>query len=600
MSIIKKLLYMLTPFERKRAFLLLMLILIMATLEMIGVASILPFISVLTNPNLIETNYILNSMFTYFSVFGVENHQQFLIALGIIVFILLLTSLTIKVITIYFQIRFIQLVQHSISKRLIEIYLSQPYSWFLNHHSADFGKKILHEIGMVMGSGIGPLIELVARSAVTITILSLLIITNPKLTLIVGFTLGFSYFAIFKLSKSYISRLGEERLKSNEKRFISISEAFGAIKEIKIGGLEQTYVNRFSNPNLSMAKNLASSATIESLPRFFVEAVSFGGIILLILYLMILTGNFNEILPIISLYAFAGYRLIPSLQVIYSSFTKFNYAGPSVDQIFNDLMNLNKIPLSKNNNNLDLKKEIYLNNISYDYPESSKTALKNISLKIDLNTTVGFVGSTGSGKTTTADIILGLLEAQKGSLEVDGKIITKENSRNWQKSIGYVPQFIFLSDDSISANIAFGIEPKNIDQEAVEKAAKIANLHEFVINELPNKYQSTIGERGVRLSGGQRQRIGIARALYNSPKVLILDEATNALDMQTEQAVMDAVNNLNKSMTIILIAHRLNTLKKCNKIYMFDKGEIKSECSYEQMINLRENFDIKDKIKKSV
>ncbi len=600
MSIIKKLLYMLTSFERKRAFLLLILILLMATLEMIGVASILPFISVLTNPNIIETNFILNSMFDYFSIFGVENHQQFLIALGIIVFILLLSSLAIKVITIYFQIRFIQLVQHSISKRLIEIYLSQPYSWFLNHHSADFGKKILHEIGMVTGSGIGPLIELTARGAVTFAILSLLIITDPKLTFIVGFTLGFSYFAIFKLSRNYISHLGQERLKNNEKRFVSISEAFGAIKEIKIGGLEQTFANRFSNPNLSMAKNLASSATIESLPRFFVEAVSFGGIILLILYLMILTGNFNEILPIISLYAFAGYRLIPALQVIYSSFTKFAFASPSVDQIYNDLKNLNKIQMPENNNNLYLKKEINLNSISYDYPESSKTALKNVSLKIDLNTTVGFVGSTGSGKTTTADIILGLLEAQKGTLEVDGEIITKKNSRTWQKSIGYVPQFIYLSDDSISANIAFGIDPKNINQEAVEKAAKIANLHEFVSNELPNKYQTTIGERGVRLSGGQRQRIGIARALYNSPKVLILDEATNALDTQTEQAVMDAVNNLNQSMTIILIAHRLNTLKKCNKIYMFHKGEIKSECSYEEMIKLRENFDINDKIKKDV
>ena len=202
------------------------------------------------------------------------------------------------------------------------------------------------------------------------------------------------------------------------------------------------------------------------------------------------------------------------------------------------------------------------------------------------------VGTTGSGKTTTVDIILGLLEAQKGTLEVDGKIIDKQNCRSWQRSIGYVPQHIYLSDDTVAANIAFGVEPIDISLDAVEKASKIANLHEFVVNELDNKYQTTIGERGIRLSGGQRQRIGIARALYHNPQVLILDEATSALDNKTEKAVMDAVNNLSKDITIILIAHRLSTVKKCDKIILLENGEIKNQGKFEELIKVNENFRI--------
>jgi ABC-type multidrug transport system fused ATPase/permease subunit len=211
-------------------------------------------------------------------------------------------------------------------------------------------------------------------------------------------------------------------------------------------------------------------------------------------------------------------------------------------------------------------------------------------LNISFNDTVGLVGATGSGKTTIVDIILGLLEAQKGTLEIDGKVITKHNTQSWQRSIGYVPQHIYLSDDTVAANIAFGQEPRDFDENKIQKASKIANLHEFVMHELPNQYQTTIGERGVRLSGGQRQRIGIARALYFNPQVLILDEATSALDNLTEKIVMDAVNNLSKHKTIILIAHRLSTVKKCDKIFLLEKGELKNEGTFDELININENF----------
>ncbi len=590
MQTFKKILYLLTPQEFRTAGLLLIMIIIMAILEMIGVASILPFVTVLANPGIIETNFVLNRMFQASSIFGVENNQQFLFSLGVLVFILLVTSLIFKGITTYVQIRFVQILQYNLSKRLIERYLSQSYSWYLTRNSAEFTKNIVDEIGIVIGNGVSTLLELITKSFIAITLLSLLILTNLKITLIVGFSLGVSYLVVYKFTSNYVRRMGEERFKKNELLFRSISEAFGAIKEIKMGGLEKTYIDRFADPARIIAKNTASSSIIVQLPRFILEAVAFGGIILLILYLMKQTGSFNNALPIISLYAFAGYRLMPALQQIYVSFSKFDFIIPSLNKIHSDFVDL-KIPTSNLEQEfISFKNCIYLENVSYDYPNASRTALKSINLTIPVNKTVGLIGATGSGKTTTVDIILGLLEPQIGKLIVDEKIITKQNSRNWQKSIGYVPQYIYLSDNTIASNIAFGVEAKDINQKAVEKVSKIANLHEFILNELPEKYQTSIGERGVRLSGGQRQRIGIARALYHNPKILILDEATNALDNATEQAVMDAVNNLSKNITIILIAHRLNTLRKCDKIYLFDKGKIKNEGTFEELIKLNENF----------
>jgi ABC-type multidrug transport system fused ATPase/permease subunit len=326
------------------------------------------------------------------------------------------------------------------------------------------------------------------------------------------------------------------------------------------------------------------------MPRFFFEAIAFGGILLMILYLMIQTGSFNKALPIISLYVFAGYRLIPAFQQIYVSFNQLSFVGASLDFLYNDLKSLKHYQVDENQNKLFLNNSITLKQIYYNYPNNLQSTLKNINMNIAVNTTVGIVGATGSGKTTTVDIILGLLEAHKGSLEVDGQAITKKNFRAWQRSIGYVPQHIYLSDDTVAANIAFGIKPKDIDKTAVEKASKIANLHEFVMNELSNNYNTTVGERGIRLSGGQRQRIGIARALYHNPQILVLDEATSALDSYTESVVMDAIENLGKNKTVILIAHRLSTVKKCDKIFLLEDGQIKKEGTFEQLITTDYKF----------
>lgn len=574
MQTFKKLIYLLNSTERKEASQLLIMIILMAFLDMIGVASILPFMAVLTDPSLIETNFILKTMFEASSAFGVENHKQFTFSLGVLVFLLLIISLTIKAFTTYLQLRFVQMREHSIGKRLIKSYLHQPYSWFLSRHSADLGKTILSEVQQVVGSGIQPLLELIAKGTVTISLVILLIIADPKLALIIGLSLGFTYLIIFYFVRKYLNRMGSKRLLNNHLRFKLVSEAFGAAKEVKAQGLEQNYIENFSNSSKIYARTQASAYAVGLLPRFILEAIAFGGVLLIMLYFAVQTGSFNTALPFISLYVFAGYRLLPAIQMIYASIAQLTFIGPSLDKLHDDIKNLYLMDNNYDEGKINFNQEIILKNIFYNFPNTSRTALKNINLEIPINSTVGIVGTTGSGKTTTVDIILGLLEAQKGNLQVDEKIITKKNSKSWQRMIGYVPQNIYLSEDTVAANIAFGVESKIIDQNIVEKVSKIANLHEFVIDELPDQYQTNIGERGVKLSGGQRQRIGIARALYRNPQVLILDEATSALDNETEKVILDEINFLKKNLTTIIIAHRLDALKNCDIIYKLDKGKV--------------------------
>jgi len=585
MKILKNLYSILNYQEKKRAGLLFVLITIMAIFDMIGVASILPFIAVLTNPSLVETNLILNYFFQFSNIFGVKNLEQFIFILGITLFLLLVFSLTLKAFTTYFQARFVSWLEYSVGRRLVSAYLHQSYDWFLNHHSADLGKNILSEVSNVVGNGIGNLIEMISKFLIASAIIFLLISIDFKLAFIVGFTLISAYLVIFFSINTYLDRIGKDTLEKNQLRFTSISEAFGASKEIKVKGLEEAYIQNFSNFSKIFAENRATATLISLLPRFFLEAIAFGGILLIVLFMMSKTGDFNNALPIISLYAFAGYRLLPALQIVYACFTKIIYVGPSAEKLFKDLKYLKVSNLNHNKDVLRFNKEINFQDICYSYPNSSKLTLKNINLKILKNSKVGIIGATGSGKTTTVDILLGLLQPQNGALEVDGQIITSKNARAWQTLVGYVPQYIYLSDDSVAANIAFGVDKKDVDQSKLENVAKVASIHEFVLNELPSKYQTEIGERGIRLSGGQRQRIGIARALYHKPKVLVLDEATSALDNNTEELVMSALSEFCKNdVTIITIAHRLSTLKKCDKIFLLDKGKVTISGTYEEII----------------
>jgi len=443
----------------------------------------------------------------------------------------------------------------------------------------------------VIGGCLKPLMNLIAQSTVAVAMLTLLIIVDPLLALSAGMALGLVYAFIFAAMSNSLKSLGQVRVAANKERFTAVSEAFGASKEVKVAGLEHAYIQRFAKPAEIYANGQAAVEVIVQLPRFVLEAITFGGMILAILYLMDQSGSFTSALPIISLYAFAGYRLMPALQQIYGTLSQLRYSAPALDALHQDLMIAQATEVRYGQvKHLTLTQAITLNQVSYCYPNAQQAALTGIDLTIPVNSKVGFVGATGSGKTTIVDVILGLLEPQGGTIKIDGQIITSTNRRQWQRAIGYVPQYIYLTDDSVAANIAFGVNTKDIDQQAVERAAKIANLHDFVVSSLPQGYATTVGERGVRLSGGQRQRIGIARALYNNPQVLILDEATSALDNLTEQEVMDAVNNLDYNITIIMIAHRLTTVRHCDQIHLLERGEITASGKYDFLVANNEQF----------
>ncbi len=510
--------------------------------------------------------------------------------LGISVFLLLVVSIVFKALTNYALLRFTHMRQYSLGKRVMEGYLHQPFSWFLNRHTADLGKNILYEVEQIVYLALNPSLVFIQQTLITLAILTILILVNLKIAIIVGLTMGFAYGIIYLLTRNLVVKFGKQRLKASKLLFVNITEAFGAIKEIKVGGSEKNFVNRFSEPAKNLAKSQALIGLISTLPRFVLEVIAFGGIILAILYLLAQSGNFNEIIPIIALYVFAGYRLLPAFQGIYRSLAQVRSVEPSLDTLYKDLKNFKSNIKAKDENRLEFKKNITLKNIFYQYPNSTKIVLNNLNLDISASTKIGIVGATGSGKTTIVDIILGLLELQKGFLKVDGKLIEKNNLRTWQNSIGYVPQNIFLADDTVSANIAFGVENNSINKKDIENAAKIASLHDFVINELPEKYQTYIGEKGIRLSGGQRQRIGIARALYHNPKLLILDEATSSLDNLTEQEVMNAVNNMSKDLTVIMIAHRLSTVKECDSIVILENGQIKHQGTFKELTKINDYF----------
>jgi len=588
MITIIKLLNLLTNQERRRFILLIGAVMIMALFDTVGVASIMPFMSVLANPKLVESNFFLN---TAYSSFGFVDPMTFLFALGLAAFVLLIMSLTFKAFSTYLQTRFALMCEYSIGKRLMEGYLYQPYSWFLNRHSADLGKTILSEVSAVINSGMMPLLTLIAQGITTIALIALLLIVDPLLAFSVCLALAFSYGTIYALTRSWLKDLGGVRISANQERYTAISEAFGASKEIKVGRLENIYIQRFATPAENYAQSQATVQLIAQLPRSILEAIAFGGLLVVMLYLMAQSGSFTNAFPIVVLYAFVGYRLMPSLQQIYGAVTYLRFAGPAINILHADLMGLQVIDSYQGNiQPITLTQAIVLTNIVYSYPNTSQPVLKGIDLSIPVHSTVAFVGSTGSGKTTSVDIILGLLEPQEGSLKIDGQPITNANRRQWQSAIGYVPQHIYLSDDTVIANIAFGVSVKDVDFKAVERAAKVANLHDFVTDSLPQGYETKVGERGVRLSGGQRQRIGIARALYHNPQVLILDEATSALDGLTEQAVMEAVNNLGHEMTIILIAHRLSTVRQCDQIFVLESGKVSAAGTYEELIATNQHF----------
>ncbi len=585
---IKKLLFFLSPKECIKGIWLLIMMMIMAFLDLIGVASILPFMSTLTDPDIIKKNRFLKYIY---ETLNFSDTPSFLFFLGIVVLLTLIVSLTFKALTTYHQLRFNQIREYTISQRLIKNYLSQPYSWFLHKNSADVGNNLLKEVNQVVVGAMGPLMNIIAQTLLAIAMTTLVILVNPKLAIISAATLAITYGSIYYALKGYVLHIGSERLESSQKKHKIINEAFYGIKEIKVGRLEKVYFKLFSKPAKRFAITNAKLQVLMQLPRYAVETVSFGGVILVVLYLMKGPDGLLSSLPLLAVYCLAAYRLIPAIQLIYSNFIQFRSSIPSINLLYDEIIELPNIKKVKEKAyHINMKDGIKLHELSFTYPLQKSKTLTNINIFIPANKTIALIGSSGCGKTTTADLILGLFRPDSGKITVDNVEINETNISNWKSNIGYVPQHIFLTDDTISSNIAFGVKKREIDFEQVKKVAKIANLNDFITKELDEGYSTIVGERGIRLSGGQRQRIGIARALYFNPQLLILDEATSALDNITEQTFLDALNKISGKITIIMIAHRMTTVKNANLIYLMEEGKVVAKGSFAKLILENDKF----------
>lgn len=572
--------------EKTQVFILLIGIVIRGLFEVAGVASIMPFIAVVSNPGIIQSNKYL--FYTY-QLLGFHSPRMFLMVLGVFVFCIIVLNNSLSALTEWFLIRFTWLRGHTLASRLFAKYLSQPYTFFLTENTANLGANILNEVGNFLKGILRPFMEMIAKSIVSIFIFILLVIVDPLLAIIVGVVLGSAYSLLFFTVRKKLAKVGKERVYANRKQFLYISEALTGIKDIKVRGCESYFLNAFSEYSYKVNMNQAVHQIVSQVPRYALEVISFGGILLITLYFVVTQQDTANTIPLMALYAFAGYRLLPALQGVFSGITTVKFNLALLERLSDDLA-LQAYPYSEIKSwddvviPIEFKEYIELKAVQFAYPGVDQTVLNTLNLSIAAKTTVGFAGTTGAGKTTLIDIILGLFLPQKGELLVDGRKIDKSNMRAWLRTVGYVPQQIFLSDQSVRQNIAFGIDKKNINDKAVEKAAEIAHLHDFIVNELSEGYDTVIGERGLRLSGGQRQRIGIARAMYNDPEVLILDEATSSLDNITEAMVMEAIRRLARKKTIIMIAHRLTTLVDCDVIHFMNQGRITHSGTYDELM----------------
>lgn len=589
----KKLYELLSLRERKQAVWVFALMLLVALVEAVGVASILPLISVLSDPEMVERNAMLNALYVRS---GVEDIDAFILFLGFAFLLILFTSLALKASSQWAQIHFTKMRVHSLGYRLTQRYLAQEYSWFLVRHTSRITTTILAEINKVISGSLFPAMQMIAHSIVSLFLMILLIVIEPLLALVAAAGLGGAYGLIYLSVRQPLSRFGRWRQEANRQRYKVTQETFGGVKDVKVRGIEKLMVDRFKKPSLDTAKQEIRIDIIKEIPGFFMQAFVFGGIVAIMLYLLAAYGSMMGALPVLATFAFAGYRLMPALQSIFKHLTSLRAMGPALDALVDDLRTLEPLnthdQLAPGERMSQPLKGITLEGIYYHYPNTKVWALKDLNIFIKAHHQVALVGATGSGKSTTVDLLLGLLRPQQGSLFVDGVAIDASNVRLWQRVIGYVPQDIFLADDSVAGNIAFGLPKEQINMEAVVKACKTANLHDFIVDELPEGYQTFVGERGTRLSGGQKQRIGIARALYHDPDVIVMDEATSALDNSTERAIMEAVENLAGQKTVIMIAHRLSTVRNCDMIYYLDRGEIVAHGRYEELLEMSPEFRV--------
>ncbi|MEZ7500916.1 ABC transporter ATP-binding protein [Psychrobacter sp. Arc29] len=592
-KIIKQLFSLLSPEQIRQFYILQVLVVVMAFTELLGIASIAPFMTLVGDISILEKDNIFARLY---QMSGLTNPIDFVFYTGLLVLIALTFSTIVSMYTTWKLSLYGAKVGIEIADRLYAYYMRENWQFHASGSSAQLTKQVSTEAMRITGGIVQPLMRMNAKIVLTILISVSIIIYNPMIAIVGLLIFALAYFSLYKLVRKKLVSNGRKLSEVSTDRFRLMNEGFGGIKDVLLLNRSEDFTNRFESSGRIYARAIGVNAGISQVPRYFMELIAFGSMIGLVLLLIKLhEGDLGVVLPILAVYALAAFKLLPALQQIYGSIAQIKGSLAAFDAVKGDLeksLDQNK-PVIKETLSLrtKLKKQITLDNIKFSYPGKSIPAVNGVTITIPANSVIGLVGSSGSGKSTLIDLLLGLLTPQSGSIFMDDTCITPENKRAWQDTLGFVPQSIFLSEGTIAENIAFGLPPMDIDLKQVNKAIDLANLTELV-KELPNGINTKVGERGVQLSGGQRQRIGIARALYHEADVLVFDEATSALDGITEKIIMDAIHDFSGQKTIIMIAHRLKTVEKCDIIYLMDHGKIVDRGTFEELLKSNDEFKL--------
>ncbi|SFD66899.1 ABC-type multidrug transport system, ATPase and permease component [Lentibacillus persicus] len=574
----QKLFKLFTRREKKKLIMLFMMMIVAAILETAGIGLIAPFVGLVTNPEIIQEQPILSYVY---ELLGFNSSTAFIIfAVIMLLSVFVLKNLYLLLFN-YAQFRVVLNQQVKLSRDLFKEYLTKPYAFHLQRNSADLLRNVNGEVSKVFQGIIISSFQLFTELLIIFCIVSLLLVTAPVATLAASALLGGSVYIFFAVIRKKISRLGKEQQRVSGTMIQWVNQGLGASKEVKVSGKESFFINSYTGQSQIKANNSRYMKMLEQAPRYFIETLLVSVVLITMLIIVFQGTGTTELISTMALFAMAAFRLMPSITRVVSLSATIRYSQPALEVVYEDLIKskqkeaglVNKADTAiVNKGDRAFTDSISLNDVSFRYPDQHELAVDGVSLTIPIGQSAAFVGESGAGKTTLVDIILGLFTPEKGNVLLDGESI-HSNKALWQQKIGYIPQFIFLSDDTIRGNVAFGIDQDKIDDQEVWRALEQAQLKEFV-EWLPDKLDTSVGEGGVRLSGGQRQRIGIARALYNNPEILFMDEATSALDNDTEKEIMKAIDGLKGEKTLIIIAHRLSTIENCDLVFKINNGRL--------------------------
>jgi ABC-type multidrug transport system fused ATPase/permease subunit len=553
---------------------LIFLFIFVSIVDIFGIASIIPFVYSIINKDTLLNNSLLNYLYNLLNFSDINEFQTFIF---FCFSFLIIFSIILRGLTIYIQYKFALFKEYSISSRLLNNYINQDYLWFISQNSSILIKNLISEVSTVVNIGINNYINLISQFFIIISIIILLLFINYKVFFFSFFILIILYLILFKLFSKILTNYGNKRFDYNESRFYILDQFFNSIREIKIFNLSRNYLNHFNSENLKYVRTNLFSSIIAVLPKYFFELIIFFSFFIYIFLSLKKNFQFLELIPQIALYFFALFRLMPAFQSFYNSLSKIRFVDKSIKKMYEEIIKTKEKSFYKDNisekKKVNFKKFIRFENVEFKYPLSKKENIKNISLKFLKGTKIGIIGKTGSGKTTFVNLIIGLLKPTKGKIFIDEKELNSLNFNSFRELIGYVPQNTILIDDTVAANISLSDKYNEPDYEKIKEASKKAEILEFIYAELPNGFETKIGQNGVNLSGGQRQRIGIARALYNNPDLIFFDEATNALDKMTEKKIFENIIRI-KNITLICVSHDVNLFKDFDSILLLEKGKV--------------------------